>query len=392
MLGKIVKKEYKKIQLYGASVGALTGLILLLSAGQFYFDMQVVMSENKDLIAPEYLVVNKKVSFLETFNLKEATFSDREIREIREQEWAECVEGFISNQFALSAYAESERFPDFFTDLFFEAIPDGYLDVGDKNWQWSPGQNLVPIILPREYLNLYNFGFASSQGLPQISPETVSLVNFRIMIRGMGQSAEFDARIVGFSSRINSILVPWDFLSWANENYGIQRERKISRLAIVTKDPTHPEIISFLSGKGYETSKEKLKSSRLNIILRFIISVLGGLGAVIVFLSFLVFILSFQLMISRSQEKIQKLKLLGYTYREISRPYILHFAGILIILSILTLLILWALHSVFVNSMNTWNMPASGGIQLAVFISAASIMVLMFIVNSLAIIKQTRKT
>jgi hypothetical protein len=391
MITSLIRKNYKSLQIYGASLGALAGFVLLLSVGQFYVEMDNVMEANRDLIDPEYIVINKQVSFMETFNLREATFSEEEILEIRQQPWAEKVEGFISNQFALSAFTDSERFPDFYTDLFFEAIPAEYLDVKDEDWKWEPGDRIIPIILPQEYLNLYNFGFAPSQGLPQISPQTISLVGFTINIRGKGKSKEFRGKIIGFSNRINSVLVPYDFLTWANDNYGFRSSEKISRLVIVTRDPTNPEIVSFLENKGYETIKEKLKSSRLNIILKFIISFLGTLGFFIIFLAFLVFVLSFQLMIARSAEKIQKLKWIGYHYLEISRPYIRNFAIILLILSALTTAILYLLKSMLGQYISEWGISLTEGFHPWVISGGFLLVLLIFIFNSLAIIRQTRK-
>lgn len=391
MIGKVLRKNYNRLQIYGATLGALTGLILLLSVGQFYFEMDNVMQENKDLIDPEYIVINKQVSLLETFNLRDATFSAEEINEIRQQDWAERVEGFISNQFALSAYTESDRFPDFYTDLFFESVPDTYLDVKDEDWHWESGNRVIPIILPQEYLNLYNFGFAPSQGLPQISPKTMSLVGFTITVRGKGKAEEFRGKIVGFSNRINSIMVPYSFLTWANEKYGFQTKDKISRLVVVTKDPTNPEIVSFLERKGYETIKEKLKSSRLNIILKFIISFLGTLGLFIIILAFLVFVLSFQLMIARSAERIRKLKWLGYHYLEISKPFILNFAVILLSLSILTTGIMYLLKNRFENYIAEWSIELTRGFHPVIIMGGLVLILLIFILNTLAIIRQTRK-
>jgi hypothetical protein len=391
MIGRLIRKNYNPLQVFGASLGALAGFVLLLSAAQFYIEMDSIMESNQDLIDPEYIVINKQVSFLETFNLREATFSEEEIENIRQQEWAEKVEGFISNQFALSAWTESERFPDFYTDLFFEAIPDQYLDVKDDDWSWQEGDPVIPVILPQEYLNLYNFGFAPSQGLPQISPKTVSLVGFTITIRGRGNSKEFRGKITGFSNRINSILVPYNFLTWANNHYGFRTEDKISRLVIVTKDPTNPAIVSFLDSNGYETIKEKLKSSRLNIILKFIISFLGSIGFFIIFLAFLVFILSFQLMIARSSDRIRKLKWIGYHHLEISKPYILNFAIILGILTILTTLILISLKSVLEDYVSEWAIELSEGIHPLILAGGFVLILLIFLVNTLAIIRQTRK-
>lgn len=52
----------------------------------------------------------------------------------------------------------------FSTYLFFESVPDRFLDVDSQAWHYEPGSRDIPIVIPRNYLNLYNFGFARSQG------------------------------------------------------------------------------------------------------------------------------------------------------------------------------------------------------------------------------------
>ena len=390
MIAKVTGRNFSKLQILGAGTGTLIGLVLLFSIAQFYFEMDQILEENKDLIDPEFLVINKKVSILETFNLKEANFTEKEIADVRSQGWANKVEGFISNQFALSAYTESNRFPDFYTDLFFEAIPDEYLDVKDDDWTWKEGDNVIPIILPKDYINLYNFGFAPSQGLPQISPNTIGLVNFTISIRGQGKKAEFRGKIVGFSSRVNSILTPWSFLNWANKEYGNQNTNKISRLVVESKDPTNPEIISYLNNNSYETLLEKLKSSRLNIILKFVISFLGSLGIFIILLAFGVFILSFQLLISKSADKIRKLKWLGYHYKEISKPFVQSFGLIIISIFLLSGLIMLLLKKIFTGYVLEMGLELSKGFDLKIVLGGIILLLVMFFVNSWAIYRQTR--
>jgi len=391
MIAKVTGRNFSKLQILGAGTGTLIGLVLLFSIAQFYFEMDQILEENKDLIDPEFLVINKKISILETLNLKEANFTEKEIADVRSQNWANKVEGFISNQFALSAYTESNRFPDFYTDLFFEAIPDEYLDVKDDDWTWKEGDNVIPIILPKDYINLYNFGFAPSQGLPQISPNTIGLVNFTVSIRGQGKKAEFRGKIIGFSSRVNSILTPWSFLNWANKEYGNQNTNKISRLVVESKDPTNPEIISYLNENSYETLLEKLKSSRLNIILKFVISFLGSLGIFIILLAFGVFILSFQLLISKSTDKIRKLKWLGYHYKEISKPYVQSFGLIIVSIFLLSGLIMLLLKKVFSGYVLEMGLELSKGFDLRVVLGGIILLLVMFFVNSWAIYWQTRK-
>ncbi len=391
MIRKLLWKKVSRIQLAGAILGTLAGLVLLLASLQFYLDMQQIFSENRDLLDPEYIVINKKVSMLETFNLRQAVFSEKEIEEIRSQPWADRVEGFISNDFAVSAYTESDRFPDFYTDLFFESIPDDFLDVKDEDWQWREGSRTLPVILPQDYLNLYNFGFAPSQGLPQISPGTVNLVNFTINVRGKGSSAEFNGRIIGFSNRVNSILVPYRFLTWANREFGYREEAKISRVVIVTPDPTDPAIVRFLNENGYETILEKLKSSRINIILKFILSFLGGLGIVIISLAFLVFIVSFQLLISRSEEKIRKLKNIGYGSYEVARPYILSLGVIMFFIVTAGTLLVFLLKNSFSELAEEWAMDLPEELNSMVWMLSLGISLLLFLVNSVSIWIQTRK-
>lgn len=392
MINSLLRKSQNKLQLFGAGIGTLTGMILLLGIAQFWFEMNSVIESNRDLIDPEFLVINKKISVLESFNLRQATFSDKEIEKIRQQPWASKVEKFISNQFALSAYADSDRFPDFYTDLFFEAIPDEYLDVKDERWTWSKEQKTIPVILPRDYLNLYNFGFAPSQSLPQISPNTISLVNFTIRIRGNGRQNEYRGKIIGFSNRINSILVPWSFLESANQEFGQRDENKISRLVIVSNDPTNPEIVSFLDQNGYETIREKLKSSRLNVILKFVISFLGSLGIFIILLAFLVFVLSFQLLITKSSEKIRRLKWLGYHTREIALNFIIQFGIMVLSISGLSFAGLYLLKQILNNYTGQLGLETISGFHPAIISSGILLMILMFLINSLLIIKQIRRT
>ena len=46
----------------------------------------------------------------------------------------------------------------------------------------------IPIIIPRNYLNLYNYGFAKSQGLPQISEGIFQRVSLGIEVAGNGRT------------------------------------------------------------------------------------------------------------------------------------------------------------------------------------------------------------
>jgi len=393
LLYNILWKDHSRAHLLGAFLGTLSGFVLLLAGIQFYTDFKSVITENRDLLDPEYIVINKKVDIGQTLGLTRSGFTQEEIEEIQDQPFADQVSAFISNQFPVSGYTENERFPDFYTELFFEAIPDEYIDVKSEDWQWDPEKGTIPVIIPQDYLNLYNFGFAPSQGLPQIPKGVISMINFKLRLQGEGRGNydDYQGRIVGFSNRVNSILVPLDFLEWANQKYGYFKKSDPSQLILVSKDPTDPNIIRFLEEKGYDTIREKLKSSRMNIILKFVISFLVIVAAIIIGLAFLVFLLSLQLMISRSSEKIRRLNKLGFHYREISRPYILLLillmAGITGLSLFFTSLLAGQLH----HNAAAWSLDISQSLHGIIYGTALGLVLLISVANVAAILISTKK-
>ena len=393
LLYQILWKDHSRVHLLGAFLGTLAGFVLLLAGIQFYMDIKVVLTENRDLLDPEYIVINKKVNIGNTLGLTGGGFTEEEIEEIKAQPFADQVAAFNSNEFPVQAYTESERVPNFITDLFFEAIPDEYIDVKSEDWQWDPEEGIIPVIIPQDYLNLYNFGFAPSQGLPQIPKGVLSMINFKLRLKGEGRGNydDYDGRIVGFSNRVSSILVPLDFLEWANEKYGYFKKNDPAQIILVSKDPTDPNIIRFLDEKGYDTIREKLKSSRMNIILKFVISFLVIIAAIIIGLAFLVFLLSLQLMISRSSDKIQRLNKLGFHYREISRPYILLLfllmAGIIVMALLLTSLLASKLH----ETAAAWSLSISSSLHGIIYGTALGLILLISVANVAAIFISTKK-
>lgn len=391
LIYQILWKDHSRAHLLWAFLGTLAGFVLLLAGLQFYIDIKSVLAENRDLLDPEYIVINKKVDIGQTLGLSKVGFTEEEIEEISAQAFADQVEPFLSNQFPVSGYTENERFPDFYTELFFEAIPDEFIDVKSDDWVWDPAEGNIPVIIPQDYLNLYNFGFAPSQGLPQIPKGVLSMINFKLRLRGKGGYDDYNGQIVGFSNRIHSILVPLDFLTWANERYGYFDKSQPSQLIVVSKDPTDPSIIRFLEEKGYDTIREKLKSSRMNIILKLIISFLVVVAAIIIGLAFLVFLLSLQLMISRSADKIKKLNKLGFHYREISRPYIFLLLMLMLSVTGLSLIITSLLARKFHGMTLEWSLNTSSSLHGILFGISLGLVALISVANVLAILISTKK-
>ena len=315
MLKKLFQKNRNPFQIIGAAVGAFLGLFLLLLSLQIYFDFQKILRGSSD--GDNYITINKPVSLANTF-LGKSVFSEANIKEIENQSNTLGTEGvgiFTANRFKVGA---SSRMMGFYTELFFESIPESFIDVQDSKFRWYEGQNEIPIIMSKDYLALYNFGFALSQGLPQFTPSTISQVSVDITIRGKGREQVFAGRIIGFSERINSILVPERFMKYANDNFGDQPDIGASRLLLKVKNPYDKNLTRFLEEKGYEISSGRLIGGRLTTILNAVISSVFVIGFLLMILSVIVFILNYQLIISKSAPDIRLLLQIGYRPSQIT--------------------------------------------------------------------------
>ena len=309
MLHQVLWKNRSPGQLFGASVGIFIGLFLLLFALQVYLDVQTLTKGARD---NNFLVINK--SFEKNYS-SELSFSAEELEEMRQQPFFNSVDPFESNTYRVAMSSERLRFR---TLLFFQSLPVSYLDVDTTLFKWEKGDPL-PIVLSSDYLTLYNFGFAPSQGLPKFSAKTISLVDFTVTIAGKGSSERFEGYVAGFTPNVNSILVPPSFMEYANSLYGDEAAAKDpTQLIAATDNPYNIHLEQFLEKKGYELSKGGLIGGELKSSLNLLIFLLVVIGLTIVSLALLVFILNFQVLIAQSSSDIRLLLQLGYLTKNIA--------------------------------------------------------------------------
>lgn len=90
----------------------------------------------------------------------------------------------------------------------------------------------------------------------------MGLIQMDIMMRGNGRVEQYKGNIVGFSNRLNTILVPQSFMKWANENFAPNAEAQPARLIIEVSNPADSAIASYFQKKGYETEDGKLDAGK----------------------------------------------------------------------------------------------------------------------------------
>lgn len=325
LIWKLLRQNMSKPQLIGFFLANLVGMIIILTACQFYLDTSSIFAKkSKDsLLSDEYFTITKKVGVLNSLTAKSGDFSTQEVENLKEQPFIKDVGPFIPSEFSVIAGINIPSLRiDFSTQMFFESVPDHFIDIPLKGWTFSPDTKIVPIVLPKNYLELYNFGFAEANSMPRLTEELIGMISLDITIIGKnGQVGQMKGRIVGFSERINTILVPENFINWANLNYGLKTEKNPSRLIIQTANAADPSLSVYFKRKGYDISSENTASSRLSFFLKLVVGIVVLIGVVICLLSFSILILSIYLLLEKNMDKLRILRLIGYSKASVCRPY-----------------------------------------------------------------------
>jgi hypothetical protein len=327
-------------------VGLGIGVLLLLCSIQMFINIQSLLG--KDSVRKngyDFISITKTVTNETMGNVQKNSFQQNEIDELKSKPFITDVAPLVANRFRVQL-SGGESIP-FKTDFVLESIDNNFLDTLPPNFSWQPGQASVPLIVSSDYLEVFNL-FAPSQGLPQISPQSASMVRAVIIVSGKGQQGNFMGSVVAFSDRINSVLVPKTFLDWANEHFAEEPFVGYSRLFIKTKDANNPDLISFLDQKHYKVNKERVKFGRAKQTLQGIFSGLGIFGLLVVIMALMLFSFYLQLVIARSKDNLQLLLLLGYSPnwlgKNVSKQFVPVYILIVLIALAITQALQWSFH------------------------------------------------
>lgn len=381
LLLKILWNNQSKWQFIFAVTGFAMGLFIILSSFQIYLEIKNILFESEENHTANFVIINKQVTLANTFNKGQSAFTAEELDSIKMQPFIKSVSAFETATFSVQAKLQMQF--GFSPDIFFEAVPDEYIDNRPEDFVWKAGNDFVPIIISNEFLNLYNFGVAMSSQLPQIPREAIQMFPFTILIFNKQKNLEFNARVIGFSDRIPTVLVPLSFMQWANKNYGKSEKPLPHRLLVEVND--NAAFSTFLDEKNYLTNKEQLKSDDSRKILNIVMSAVGFLGSLFVILSFVIFIVNFQLLIAKAKFELDVILNLGYTYAAISNVLNLQLAGILFSVLIGVLLLTQKL----LGSITAWasekGFELNDTIEIEVIIAGVAIVLLLMLLNNITL-------
>ncbi|MBQ2585290.1 MAG: ABC transporter permease [Bacteroidaceae bacterium] len=385
LVWKLLRQHISVPQFAGFFFANLVGMLIVLLGVQFYIDTQSVYNGEDSFMKEDYLIVNKQIGAVTTITGKSNAFTKSEIKDLKNQDFVEKIGAFIPSAFDVSARFDIQDFSRFSTEMFFESVPDEFVDVKTESWDYQEGSKDIPIIIPRNYLDLYNFGFAQSRNMPKLSEGILGAMKLMLSIRGKDQVDEFEGRIVGFSSRLNTILVPEKFMLWANEKYAEKKASEPTRLILQVNNPTDERITSYLQENNYVTDEDKLDASKTTFILRIIVGIVMAIGLIISILSFYILMLSIYLLVEKNNTKLENLLLLGYSPSKVSRPYQWLTVGLNIFVLVLALALLYVVRSIYLHQFRSFFPDFEAPSMWPAFIIGIALLLLVSIFNLIAI-------
>ncbi|MDE6329375.1 MAG: ABC transporter permease [Muribaculaceae bacterium] len=334
MISRLLRKNTSPARIAGFVISNLVGLAIMGVGLQFWLDARSLWNQKDSFLKSDYLAINKIVDASTMLGNADQDFSAEDIGELEAQPWVEKVGRFSKADFrvyasvALGGSAPGDSTGDatparnMSTAMFFEAVPADFLDLKGSSFTWDSSNPDVPIIISKDYLALYNFGFASSAGLPKLSEAMVSGLPLRLTLASDDGSRRLQlyGHVAGYSNRFNTILVPQEFLDEMNSRLGSGRSTGVSRLIVDVNSPGDAAIAPWLASKGWEQAGDK-ESGAAAYMLHVVSGIIIAIGSIITLLSLAILCLSMSLLMEKNRRKLHSLLMLGFPVKDVARPY-----------------------------------------------------------------------
>ena len=380
LVWKLLRQHISWPQFVGFFFANLFGMTIVLLGYQLYCDILPIFTANDSFLKADYLVVSKKIGMANALGQQHSGFSKDEIADLQAQPFVKGVGQFTSTAYKAEATMGVSGMKILNSELFFESVPDPFVDVSLDNWHYTPGDSLVPVILPRSYIAMYNFGFAQNHSLPKINEGLVGMIDLHIQVQGKGGQGYFKGKVIGFSSKLNTILVPQSFMAWSNNHFSPDSEMPPSRLILDVTNPADQRIGTYLEEHNYELEDNNLNAEKTTYFLKLMVTLVMGVGVVISALSFYVLLLSIYLLVQKNTTKLQNLLLIGYSPSRVALPYQMLTLALNFAVLVASFSLLLIIRSYYIDIVETLfpDLPSTGvaatlGIGLALFLFVTGI-------------------
>ena len=322
LVWKLLRQHISFPQFAGFLLANFSGMLVVLFGYQFYNDVLPVFTRQDTFLKSDYLVVSKRIGVSTTISGSDNTFTEQETEELSRQKFSKRVGRFTSAEYKVYASMGIQGQNILNSEIFLESVPDSFVDVPKSEWIFDKDTREVPVLLPQSYINIYNFGFAESHSLPKISTGVIGAVDLTFLIHSQdGRDVKYKGRVIGFSNRLNTVLVPQSFIEWSNNNFAPGETSRPNRLLLDVSNPADDALTKFLDRHGYDVDTDKLDAGKTTFFLRMIVFIVMAVGAVITVLAFYILMLSIYLLVQKNSEKLETLLLIGYSPSGVALPY-----------------------------------------------------------------------
>jgi len=323
--------------------------------------------EGEDILGSNTMIIQKKITNLNSLNLSRTDFSDKEIKSLRNERFTEMIQPILSNSFDVSLQTDSELVPYLRTDVFVQSVENDFTKIDPEKWKWTEGDEFVPIILPREFLVMLNT-FASAKGIPPISDDLAKSIGFKFTLSTNNKKKMEKVRIVGFTNEVSAIMVPSSFMKYGNKNFPSEEPAKITQLMLTVKEGLFGEFKNYLEKRSLESKENSMIVGKLKSVAGTLFSVLIGISMITVFLAGLVLIQYAQLLISRNEYEIRTLLRQGYSPRKVTKTILFYFVKVFAVVSVASL-VTFGITKAFIDKL-----LIRGGIQVESDFTSLSIL------------------
>jgi hypothetical protein len=335
MLRKLLFQHQDKRQLIIAVVGAFMGMTFLITSIHYLIKVND-FGKGADILGPNTVIVQKKVSSFNTLNIAKPDFSLSEIEQMKKEPFIMDVKPVESNNFNITIETADPAVPRFRGDIFIQTVDPDFLDVKSKEFRWKQGDTLVPILMPRDLLVMMNM-FMGSKGMPQISDELAKDIHFKFCMKNDTVKEYISCQIIGFTNDVPSVLVPQSFMNWANNRFAPDAEQKITQIMISGKENEFGLVEQMLKERHLESKNAQVAIGRLKSTVGTLILVVLGISVIAVFLSGLVLIQYLQLLLSKNLYEVRTLMRLGHHPNSLVKNFFVYFSKVFGIIGILSL-------------------------------------------------------
>lgn len=402
MINKAIQKSQKPLVLILSMAGAIIGLSLLMTVTQVLSNLALVKNGESGAIDEQYLVLSKEISSASTISGfmnssgDEALFTEDEIDDLISQPFVKDYAPFSSGRnFSVMAKVKLGNGSQGSTLGFIASLPDRFIDVDPDDWQWKEGDDYIPLIMSISFLDMYNHGLSVSMNQPKVSKEIAGSIPIEVTISGNGMKETYMAKIVAFSDRINSALVPHSFLNFANGKFGSEVEQQPSQVMIATKNNKDPKITQYLESHGLVANKEQLRGTIIEKLIMPTLLFSAILCVIIIVMTILIFMLYGEILIIKSKYDIHVLSLLGFKWKVISAVFNKFFFKIYGIIAGISLLIFFVakifLDRIIANSLAFEDLPIISWQTVVAMILFLGMFIVINIFNTRKYIKRIAK-